>query len=69
MAAKLRWEGDALWLGEFVVGELKRVTGVRSIHRYWAGRRQSATYENPQDCMQDCETEVRRLLKKAGVDL
>jgi hypothetical protein len=69
MAAKLTWMGDALWLGDFVVGEIKRVTGVRATHRYWAGRRQSELYESPQDCMLDCESEVRSLLKAAGVEV
>jgi hypothetical protein len=72
MAAKLEWRGDALWLGDFVLGETKRVTGVTGVTRtwrYWAGRNQSELYESISECQQDCESEVRRLLKTAGVEI
>lgn len=71
MAAKLEWTGHNLYLGEFRVAEV-RTLGPRRF-RFRApcdtmgkGRKE---YESIADAFQDCESEVRRLLKKAGVDL
>jgi hypothetical protein len=66
MAAKLRWDGRLLMLGEVMVGEAHPLNGWR--YRV-APRQWSKTYEDEADCRQDLESEVRRLLKDAGVDV
>jgi len=71
MAAKLTWEDRGLKLG---IWELAYVmSGSRDEKRYMyvidSGHVVSEEYESEADCRQDCETEVRRLLREAGVTL
>jgi len=69
MAAKLTWLGDSLMLGVF------RAVEVRRFGPKWHGYRAPATainfvsVETDEDAKQDAESEVRRLLKEAGVEV
>lgn len=68
MAERLEWNGVTLRLGPFVLAEVGRDDQRRA--RYRIGRKvASDPYESMVDCMQDCESEVRRLLKEAGVEV
>ena len=64
MAAQLEWEGRMLMLGPIMVGEVHptRAWRYRIAPRQW-----SQPYQDEADCRQDLESEVRRLLKEAGV--
>lgn len=69
MAARLEWKGHNLYLGEW------RVAEVRTLGPKWFRFRAPCDtlvegkqdYETAADAFQDCESEVRRLLKDAGV--
>lgn len=69
MAAKLEWAKGALTLGGLIVA------GTTLERRGWEYRIPSVDgleggpYESLSDARQDCESEVRRLLKEAGVDV
>lgn len=82
MAAKLAWDGDKLVLehrdgftqGERVVAEVRtRCAGSEYDFVLLRGRdginEVSEPYQNGADARQDCEAEVRRLLKSAGVEV
>jgi hypothetical protein len=64
MAAKLEWtNGGELMLGAFVLARLSpRRYSVMTGH-------ESERYDDPEDMVQDCESEVRRLLREAGVEV
>jgi hypothetical protein len=73
MAARLVWRKRALLLDGKEVARIKR-WGVGG----WAYRisfgdvfveTEVEKYEVQRDCQQDCESEVRRLLKGAGVEV
>lgn len=66
MAAQLKWDGDRLMLGKTKMAEV--VTHQDGLKRYHLGPddKLSSGYERKEDCRQDCETEVRDLLAKAG---
>lgn len=68
MAAKLTWKIGYLWLGRIELAKTEWRSG--HAHRYQIGGHDwSKSYENDADMRQDCETEVRSLLKEAGVVL
>lgn len=80
MAANLEWKnrnefGGRLYLGGWMLGEAFRVSGRITIGRVFRyalvddACTESNSYQSAEDCMQDLETEVRRLLKEAGVVL
>jgi hypothetical protein len=71
MAAKLEWNKYDLMMGPFELAYVLRqgsqwkmlilaVPGTMDVEK--------ARYETDVDAMQDCESEVRRLLKEAGVE-
>lgn len=71
MAAKLEWKDRGLRLG---IWELAYVmSGAKDTKHFMyvidSGHVVSEDYEKESDCRQDCESEVRRLLKEAGVTL
>lgn len=71
MAAKLEWVGYNLYLGEWRLAEVRTLGPKRFRFRapcdaLGDGKRE---YESAQDAFQDCESEVRRLLKEAGVEV
>jgi hypothetical protein len=71
MAARLRQskEDGALYLGEIRVAEYDKAPwGTCERFRISGAVGWSHRYEYSDDCMQDCESEVRRLLKETGVD-
>ncbi len=66
MAAKLEWKIGSLWLGRIEVARTEWRGGYA--HRYQIGGHDwSQSYQDEADCRQDLESEVRRLLKDAGV--
>lgn len=65
MAAKLEQRRGAVWLGEFRLASTEHVAGG---WRYVAGLTISTPRETRSDALNDAESEVRRLLKEAGVD-
>jgi hypothetical protein len=71
MAAKLEWFGDSLRLGGedgWTLGALREESGMwRGVLNRMAER--MTGHEEKEDARQDLESEVRRLLKEAGVDL
>jgi len=66
MAARLLIDGDGIWLGRLRLAQWW-IKGRMAQYRL-AGCTASKVYESLVDCMQDGESEVRRLLKEAGVD-
>lgn len=70
MAAKLEWSGDVLKLGRWDLARVGTIVGVgvcyaipdteRGVH---------GPYEDEADAQQDCEAEVRSLLREAGVEV
>lgn len=69
MAVKLEWDNISLMLGPIRVAQVA-VTGKQWRFQIPMGERamfESVGYQRGNDCMQDCESEVRRLLKEAGV--
>ena len=71
MAAKLEWIGDRLLVGPFVLGcTERRRTGVYAVLNTARGEEDlGMPREDGADAVQDLETEVRRLLKEAGVEV
>lgn len=78
MAATLEWNGNALdlrlWPEADIVGRVGIVRArADGITCYYVTavvmRRVSEPYQREEDARQDCESEVRRLLKEAGVTL
>lgn len=72
MAERLEWDNVSLMLRPIRIAQLV-VTGEHWRFEIPLGERgtfESTGYENGGDCMQDAESEseVRRLLKEAGVD-
>lgn len=68
MTAKLAWRSGDLWLGRMWVAgiEWRAADG----YRYKIPHRpDSEPYQSAADARQDAESEVRRLLKEAGVVL
>lgn len=70
MAAKLEWKGDELRLGPWT---LARICQVLNLGWHYAipdaENGLHGPYEEPGDARQDAESEVRRLLRDAGVVL
>ena len=63
MAAKLEWVDEKLMFGAFVLARLEA-------RRYvLATGHESERYDEPEDMAQDCEAEVRCLLREAGVEV
>lgn len=80
MAAKLEWKeqhafGARLMLGGWMLAETYRLGGKRGTAHVFkfsltdTAVTESQPYESLADCMADCESEVRRLLKEAGVEV
>lgn len=70
MAARLEWNGNAVQMGPFVLGFTESMSGRhRFVVRNGRQDKPSDAYESLVDCMQDCESEVRRLLKEAGCEV
>lgn len=73
MAARLEWSGAELGVGPFCVGRVISNEETRTHHAVVEARGrwpvEDAPYESILDCMQDLESEVHRLLKKAGVEV
>lgn len=71
MAAKLAWFGDRLKLGGcdgWTLGVVRREFGRwRAVLNRLSGQR--AGYESMDEARQDLESEVRSLLKAAGVEV
>lgn len=70
MAARLEWVGAFLKIGPFALAEVAPDDNQQ--HRFRLNIKgakgiASDPYESILDCMQDCEAEVRRLLREAGV--
>ena len=68
----LRWKGNDLLLGAFVLGHVMTVGGTSEFFVDDAIEevaKEGDPYESEEDCRRDCETEVRRLLKEAGVEV
>lgn len=71
MAAKLEWSGDALMLGSL------RVAQIVLTHKWWRFKIPvndrsnffSVGHDKADDCRAAAESEVRRLLKEAGVEI
>jgi len=71
MAAKLTWSTGYLWLGQLPLAHMRH-TGRKGWQWTLTGhgwRSAPSRYETKEDAQQDCESEVRRLLKDAGVDV
>lgn len=63
MTVKPKWDGNALMLGKTKMAEVREFPeGWRWCHSHGAWRE---PYEEKTDAMQDCEAEVRRLLRQA----
>jgi len=69
MAAKLRWSKGSLWLGALKVADTVGWGDDEGVRFRPAGGEWSDPYQAPSDLQQDCESEVRRLLKEAGVEV
>jgi len=74
MAAKLAWDGDDLMMGTALLAYVVPVTRShksRIVLVAFRGEQdcESPAYECAADARLDCESEVRRLLKDAGVDV
>lgn len=72
MAATLKWDGDELMLGGKDGWTLGAVRSEGGLFRAVLNRSDVSTrerYEDKGDAAQDLETEVRRLLRAAGVDV
>lgn len=72
MAAKLEWDGDELMLGGKDGWTLGAVRQQGALFRAVLNRSDVATreeYEDRGDAAQDLDSEVRRLLKDAGVEV
>lgn len=65
MTVKLKWNVDSLMLGKTKMAEI-RVYGERCVYVLGHDDFTSGAYEEPEDCRQDAEAHVRRLLNKAG---
>lgn len=69
MSGLLKWDGNVLRLGKTQMAEVRKVWPVEnSAYEYAIGPDDhvSEPYEDPNDCRQDCERHVRRLLAKVG---
>lgn len=67
MTVQLKWNGNELMLGKTKTGEVRASAhGDHAVYVLGPDDFTSRPYENPDDCRQDCETHVRRLLAKAG---
>lgn len=73
MAARLEWHGPELKMGPFVVGLVvtnkKEKTHYGVVQAYGKWSVEQTPYQSLLDCMQDLESEVRRLLKEAGCEV
>lgn len=73
MAARLKVTTNGVWLGELRLASFRSADAWGlEITNYVLGdgtRQKSKRYDSPDDCVQDCEREVRRLLKEAGVEV
>jgi hypothetical protein len=79
MAARLKWWRGYLRLGQLVLARVGENGGLWTYRlskpAKWGGEGDDAKavpsdpYERKRDCMADCESEVRRLLKAAGVEV
>jgi hypothetical protein len=73
MAAKLKVNTKGVWLGALRLASF-RASDARGLEitNYVLGdgsNQKSARYDSSDDCVQDCESEVRRLLNAAGVEV
>lgn len=68
MAARLEWKHGDLMLGQIRLAETQWTSHSKHQWRV-AGFDWHETYEVADDAQQDCESEVRRLLKAAGVEV
>jgi hypothetical protein len=71
MAAKLEVNQRGVWLGKLRLASfLKSSSGIVINYMVADGSHQkSRRYEEPEDCRWDAESEVRRLLRDAGVEV
>lgn len=69
MTAKLEWAKGSLWLGVLLVAETTGWGTDDGVRFRPSGGAWSDPYQDPADLQQDCEFEVRRLLKEAGVEV
>lgn len=70
MAAKLEWRGDVLMMGPWELARVGEVPGVGMCYAIPdAERGVHGPYEDAADAQQDCESEVRRLLRESGVEV
>lgn len=80
MAAKLTVKtphafGRRIYLGGWLLCDVYRISGAKGTGRYFKYAltnddvTESKPYQSIEDCEQDAESEVRRLLKEAGVTL
>lgn len=72
MAARLEWDKHDLNLGAFNLAYVSRdrISGTWKMMLLPVGGSlpcEKERYQNEADCMQDCEAEVRRLLRESGV--
>lgn len=68
MAAKLEWDGDELKLGRWTLARVGKVLSLGWMYGIPdAESGLHGPYEEPADAQQDAESEVRRLLKDAGI--
>lgn len=69
MAAKLEWRKGSLWLGAIEVAETVGWGTDEGVRFKPSGGAWSDPYQDPADLQQDCESEVRRLLREAGIEV
>lgn len=70
MAVSLEWRDDELVLGKWTLARIGLVRGLGWMYGIPdAENGLHGPYEEPADAQQDCEAEVRRLLRESGVGL
>jgi hypothetical protein len=76
MAARLEWHGERLMHGAYWCAEVRARCGGQEYDYVTYVREQdvergavSEPYQDKADAMQDAESEVRRLLREAGVEV
>jgi hypothetical protein len=68
MAAKLEGRKGSLWFGALKVTDTVGWGTDEGVRYKPSGGEWSAPYQEPADLQQDCESEVRRLLREVGVE-
>jgi hypothetical protein len=70
MAARLTVDFRGVWLGSLRLASFLKCSKGHILNYMLVdgSHQKSRRYEDPEDCKWDAESEVRRLLKEAGVD-